>query len=357
MLRKDRVTLIEKRRTLDSAGQFVTNKLPSADDFRLQLGAIISHPRTDADAEERAQEFVAGMARWATANPAAAAKYLTDNTDEMDTAFGGLAPRAMELALTSIMLEWARQDTAAARQWADQSLGSASLSNGKFGEAVRNGLDALTAATAVLNPQHLRADELENASRNPAQFVQLANGLLDSHHARARFATTVASIDSPTRDRVLRELGQRWAKQLSFSEGTAVVDSLELDATLRFWIAADNNDADLATRFSWYLSGFPDNDRMNGIDPLVSHWTKFDFNATAKWLGDLSPSNERDTAIAAFVSEVVTTEPPSAVDWAQEIADLEIRATVLTQLFQTWRAADEEAATRYFRASNLVTPE
>ncbi len=330
-------------------------RLPESS-LEIVLPKILSN--TNHGQELRTQLLMVGLTSLSKKKPQSAAEFLIENVELIENQLGEFAGELCNRITPKILLEWAEKDLQAARHWTFEQYNSGRFQSGIMQSTGPDAVAALTAASTVLSPDQVDPEEIAQSGANAEGFIDHAVSMLDSAASRSTFLKTLDALpDTETRQSLMIELGSKWAESLPFSQSSELADELDPNSTLRFWIAAQSEGADLHSRFDWYMSGFPADDRLERVEPLVAHWTKSDFNATAKWLGDLSSSKERDTAIAAFVGEVVSTEPPSAVDWAQEISEPEVRATVLTQLYHTWTVTDEEAAVQYFRESNLVTPE
>ena len=169
----------------------------------------------------QAQMLEVGLTRWAKTHPVAATEYLIQHAGEIEAAFGELAARSFELVLNGMLLEWAKRDLTAARKWVGDTMQNSTLRSGKFGEGLRGSTTGLTAATAALDPKQLRPGELETVGYRHREFVKLANGLLKTHDQKVTFARTVASVaDEDERDRLLKEIGRSWAKEIPFTESS-----------------------------------------------------------------------------------------------------------------------------------------
>ncbi len=67
-----------------------------------------------------------------------------------------------------------------------------------------------------------------------------------------------------------------------------------------------------------------------GLDDLTRRATQSEPFTTARWLATMSPSPERDRAVAVFAETHADTDPESATTWAESIADPGKREATLT---------------------------
>ena len=97
---------------------------------------------------------------------------------------------------------------------------------------------------------------------------------------------------------------------------------------------------------SWMVESLPqDNPELRQmVFNTTQQWANRDFGATAEWLGELKPSNARDSAIEGFVYSVAQLDPEAAAQWALEVKGSKKRETILSYAMKAWRRKDAAAA-------------
>ena len=86
------------------------------------------------------------------------------------------------------------------------------------------------------------------------------------------------------------------------------------------------------------------------LRPVFNHiqqWTNDDYEASAEWLTNQSPSPVRDIAIEGFTYSTIRVDPESAMLWVQEIQNDERRANTLERTLNIWRREDSLAAEKW----------
>ncbi len=186
-----------------------------------------------------------------------------------------------------------------------------------------------------------------HTSESPAQSKALAQRLAQLPPGR-------------NREEALNALANQWVHKLPFNDAANLADAIEIDresdaslTELRYVIAADSTGASFAKRFEWFVEG-EENPDLIRVGQLVSNWTRKDYNATAAWLRHLEPSPVRDRAISRFATMIAGKEPPSAVDWALQIADQPQRDHVLRSIYSDWFSKDQEGARAYFLEKKIA---
>jgi hypothetical protein len=83
---------------------------------------------------------------------------------------------------------------------------------------------------------------------------------------------------------------------------------------------------------NWMMSDLPEAGREKALGRALKEWTRRDFNAVGRWLGEQGSSAMRDSAIRSFVDNVSDLDHQAALAWAQEISDASMRADALQSL-------------------------
>jgi hypothetical protein len=102
-----------------------------------------------------------------------------------------------------------------------------------------------------------------------------------------------------------------------------------------------------------WADGLPDATKASAYGEAFEEWTRQDATAAGEHLSNMQASPERDAAVEEFATNVARTEPTTAIQWAETIADQEIRTEALTEVAQTWYRQDQAAATQWLETSGL----
>ncbi|MEM7143665.1 MAG: hypothetical protein AAF591_00930 [Verrucomicrobiota bacterium] len=254
-------------------------------------------------------------------------------------------------------LEWWREHPDDAEAWFRRNEEA-----GNFDSLESNDLEDLEmmrlAGRAAADPAGFELGELGN----PTKYTKLSStlerldSLLDTQERQIEFAERMAGLDEESASTVLHSWGEILAQRRSFREGVELAVALgdeERFDPIRFEVAAGSGGASKQERMNWYLSEAEGREREVRIYNLIGEWTKNDFNGTGIFLRDLPASPDRDRAVRAFAMTIADAEPPSAVDWAMDIGDEEMRGELLGRLYRKWAEYDRRAADGYFTDSGI----
>jgi len=96
------------------------------------------------------------------------------------------------------------------------------------------------------------------------------------------------------------------------------------------------------------------NDQNSILTPVfnaIQQWTNNDYQTSAEWLTNQSPSPIRDIAIEGFTYSIHILDPESATLWAAQIQNSEKRSATLKRSLKTWHIEDPEAAAAWEQAN------
>ena len=79
------------------------------------------------------------------------------------------------------------------------------------------------------------------------------------------------------------------------------------------------------------------------INGAVLSWAQSDFKAAANWLGEQPASPNKDHALRSFVRAIHHAEPEASLVWAAEIADPDLRSSVVDEQIRLWEERDPVA--------------
>jgi hypothetical protein len=184
---------------------------------------------------------------------------------------------------------------------------------------------------------------------------------LTSPEQRLQVLQKIAALPDAGPEAVVQFVKQT-GREISFEAATALIkDAASMLTTGQHdgavaAAAVARIDAETPARADWLLNNLRGADREPAVRKLVEAWAKADFNGAAAWLKNQPSSPDHDTAVAAFAPLVSKMEPPSAVDWAATIADVERRNSVLKALYTEWQTASPGEADEYFQKKGLPVP-
>ena len=83
---------------------------------------------------------------------------------------------------------------------------------------------------------------------------------------------------------------------------------------------------------------------LKPISNQLANWAGQDYEASAEWLSEQSPSPIRDHAIKGFVGAVSLLDLEAATLWANQIQDETLKEQVLSRSLDAWKKQNPEAA-------------
>ncbi len=285
---------------------------------------------------------------WASVDPANAAKYYTQNPREfamMDMMGGrGGGPMGGQGASSIIATEWARQDPAAAMEWAN------SLTNGK-GQAM----------TAVVS---------EVAKTDPKKAVEMLSSMDPADRAGAyrSIAAQYGAVDFASAQPWIRTLpaddqAAAMAAAIGGLSGTnperAALEVKSMEASDAKDRAIETIVEDLAKKdplvAANFLKGQDSEEALeDGMRPLMQQWTVQNPAAALAFVNSYEAGPVRDSAAQAYVWSNNTSKPSELIKVAESITDEGDRNRSVGVTAMKWMAEDPAAAKAYIQASTSI---
>ncbi len=105
-----------------------------------------------------------------------------------------------------------------------------------------------------------------------------------------------------------------------------------------------------------FVTGLPaDADRGPLLGQALERWAKEDPAAASAWMNQNESGPDLDAGVAA-VATMDSIKPDLAVDWAESVADPELRSTTLATVIRNWLTEDLPAAKHYFESTKNLLP-
>lgn len=288
---------------------------------------------------------------WASVDPANAAKYYAANPREfamMDMmGGGGRGPMQGRGASSIIASEWARQDPAAALDWAS------SLTSGK-GEA----MSAVVTEVAKSDPRKAGAmianmDQADQAGAYKSVAAQY--GALDFNEAQNWIRTLPTDQQSAALVSAIGGLSNTdpaaAARQVATMEAGDEKDGLIAD------IAGDlaRNDPQAAADF--VKSQDSEEGQRGSMRELLPAMTAKDPAAALAFVNSYQPGPVRDSAAQSYVWSNNTGSPADLMKVAETITDEGDRSRTMGVAAMRWMREDPTAAKAYVAASTSLSDE
>lgn len=282
---------------------------------------------------------------WASVDPANAAKYYGENPREfamMDMMGGGRGPMGGQGAASIIAAEWARQDPAAAIQWASTlENGKGQAMNSVIGEVAKT--DPRKAAEMIGS---LDAADHENAYRT----VAAQYGARDFSEAQSWVRTLPAD--------------QQTAALASAIGGLSSTDPTGAAAQVKLLAAGEAKDrlvADIAGQLARkspqeaadFIKGESEDAQRSAMRNLMPTWTSQNPVAALEFVNSYEPGPVRDSAAQSYVWGNSTSPPADLVAVAKTITDEGDRERAEGVAYMRWMREDAVQATAAVQASSL----
>jgi O-acetylhomoserine/O-acetylserine sulfhydrylase-like pyridoxal-dependent enzyme len=81
-------------------------------------------------------------------------------------------------------------------------------------------------------------------------------------------------------------------------------------------------------------------------------WSNDDPQSAGQWLTQLE-GDGRDVAVDAYSAATTSTNPATAMQWAETIAEPSLRQRVMNRVASIWRANDVDAMVAWIQSSGL----
>lgn len=88
---------------------------------------------------------------------------------------------------------------------------------------------------------------------------------------------------------------------------------------------------------------------------LMQVWAKSDSIAASMWLSEMQKGHHRDAAIKGFSKSILPFEPEAAAEWANSISDPVSRAVQLRTSVLNWSVTQNDAARNWVNNTNIET--
>lgn len=280
---------------------------------------------------------------WASVDPANAAKYYMENPREfamMDMMGGGRGPMGGQGASSIIATEWARQDPAAAMQWAS------TLESGKG-----------AAMNAVIG---------EVAKSDPRKAAEMIGSLDAADHANAyrTVAAQYGALDFSEAQSWIRTLptDQQAAALASAIGGLSNADPNAAAVQVKLLPAGEAKDrlvGDIAGQLARkspqqaadFIKGESDDAQRNAMRGLMPQWTSQNPAAALAFVNSYEPGRVRDSAAQSYVWGNNTSPPKELVRVAESITDEGDRSRAVGVAAMRWMREDADGAKAYVASS------
>jgi len=281
---------------------------------------------------------------WASVDPANAAKYYAANPREfamMDMMGGGRGPMGGQGASSIIATEWARQDPAAALQWAS------SLTSGK-GDA----MNAVVGEVAKKDPRKAAEmiGKMDAADRAGAyRTVAEQYGALDFGEAQTWIRSLPADAQESAMESAVEGLSNKnpveAAKHLGLmKEGNSKDDLVRI-------VIGDLARTDTQAAVDLLKEQTSENAQRESMRPLMPALVAKNPIAALALVNSYQPGPVRDSAATAYVWSNSKGEPAEVIQVAASITNEEERNRTMGVAAMRWMREDSVAAKAYVEGS------
>lgn len=325
----------DARKTARASG---SKRTPTVEEFLKTLEQLEDQPWN----AQTAEQLQSTLLQWARQDPAAALGYTL-----------ALDSRKTRLStMQSILREWCKSDPQGAFSWASTNLRNEDP--GTFSTALRPIFETL-AAGDISGTTETALQLPEGSARTTAIRAILSRAVRtgQQQEVMARLAGTV----SPTEFQAYATaVVQEWGAADPSAAATWVLSlsdpatrSAALGSMVSSWVS-DRPD----TAAQW-VSGLPaGTERNTAMNQLTRSWASFDPVGAADWLlTQHPPAQSLDTAIQGLTSVVMSSNPEGAMIWASNITSASQRNSLMEQAGRLWLRRDPDRATAYITASSL----
>jgi hypothetical protein len=281
---------------------------------------------------------------WASVDPANAAKYYAANPREfamMDMMGGGRGPMGGQGASSIIATEWARQDPAAALEWAGSlATGKGDAMNAVVGEVAKTDPRKAAEMIAKMDP----ADRA-GAYRSVAEQY----GALDFGEAK----TWIQSLPTDAQEKAME----------SAIEGLSNKDPVEASKQLALMKEGDAKDdlvgeiigdlarVDTQAAVDLLKEQTSENAQRDSMRQLMPSLTAKNPVAALALVNSYQPGPVRDSAATAYVWSNSKGEPAEVIQVAASITNEEERNRTMGVAAMRWMREDSTAAKAYVESS------
>lgn len=277
------------------------------------------------------------LSTWASSDPVAAGKYLSDNIDTL-----GSNEWMNGRMASSVASEWAKQNPAAALAWAK------GLPDAMRGDAMEQALTEMTSQNPQSAIDYVLAMEAGDDRTRMIDEVASQYGRMDP----AKALDWAQSLSGEDKTVARREVLESWARS-SPSEAAAYVDSMDAETrTANIRSVSESwswNDPGAAA--AWVNTQPQSETKTEATREIIGNWMRTDSVAASEWVSALPAGQTRDSGIVAMVSSrEMRAEPDARAMWAGEISDPDTRAKQVTETAPAWLATDYDAASTWINS-------
>ena len=253
-------------------------------------------------------ELVSVLSGWATADGRAAADYVSGVEDEREKSmlsFGvvrGMMVNGVNEAMAYVSSLPQTEDGGRTQNWYMSTIAS---------EMLEEGLDSAKAWVDTINDPNLRGGALSRVAESAVR---------DDLESAVEWVTQYAGDEAG--QRAVNRVANEWAEE------------------------------DPQAVLTW-ADSLPDAAKAEAYGEAFEEWTRQDATAAGDFLTGMEPSAARDSAVEEFSTTLSREEPATAIQWAETIADAEMRTDALTQVARSWFYRDREAASQWIETSGL----
>ena len=249
--------------------------------------------------------FDLAIQKWSEADPAAAARVLSDSK---------LQKSRITPAYFTVASNWAMSDPAAALAWAQEQGG---------GPIGLNPVLGAVAGWWKKDPSAAKAYALSQANTPLGkQLIPFLAGQMVEQD-RTQATAWVRGIPS---DELRKQAFGMMAAQVAVNDPKGASE--------------------------WALT-LPEEALRDALSSTVSIWAQSDPVAAAHWLEGLGGGGARDAAVSSFSNAIAETDPEVAIAWAVTITDGARRTGATRQAMNEWLKRDPTAARTWIQNSSL----
>jgi hypothetical protein len=249
-----------------------------------------------------------------------------------------------DLACETLISGWAEKDSVAAAQFlksANHEIQLQTVSDVATQYGLKNANEALNWAQGLSSDIKKIAISaiFSNWSRNdPSSATQYIQSMLKGEDQQNAIEIFAEEVGSSNPQGVLNAIN---ILQEDKSKNAAYV------SLMSSWSSTDPRGA-----IQW-LNELPEGEtRQNLMSIGVQAWCEYDLNAVSNWLQTLTPGKSKDVAISTYATW--ESDPQTALRWAQNIGDPEMRTRNIVSIVSTWWQQDKTNADNWISHSNLT---
>lgn len=284
---------------------------------------------------------------WASVDPSTAAKYYAENPREfamMGMMGGGRGPMGGGQNGASIIAsEWARQDPAAALNWAS-GLGADKVSamNSVIGEVAKTDPAAAAGMIAKLDPESRTAAYETVATQYGASNFADAQVWIRTLPADQQAAALSSAIEGlSSKDPVVA------AQQLKLMPDGDAKNGAVDDVVRALARTSPQDAADLIKSFD------DERAQRNGLGALMGTWVSQDAKAAETYALSLPQGRVQDSALQPLIWGNNSSSPTQLLSLASNITDEGDRTRTEAGVYMRWMREDPDAAKSAIQSSSL----